>query len=828
MDNLLPQVQKPARYIGQEINLVRKNPADVKARIALAFPDVYDVGMSHLGLKVLYSVVNARPDLAAERAFAPWPDMEELLRREGAPLTSLETGTPLARFDIVGFSLQYELCATTVLQMLDLGGIPLGASDRGPEHPFVIAGGPVAFNPVPMAPFFDAFAIGDGEELILELADVFIQWKNDGASRDELLKRWKGLPGIFVPSLHAAGEWVGRRILADLEMVEAPDGLIVPYCETVHDRVAVEIARGCTRGCRFCQAGILYRPVREREADTVMKMASRSLRSTGWEEVALLSLSSGDYSCIGHLLRTLSEELGRDTVAISLPSLRTETFEQDMAEQIRKVRKTGFTLAPEAGTERLRRVINKGNTEEDLEKAVSTAFQAGWQAVKLYFMLGLPLETDEDLDGIVGLVRKASKWARGGKVTAALSTFVPKAHTPFQWTAQISIEETRRRQAYIERYFRKGWAQVKFHSPRASYLEGILARGDGRLAEVIAQAFRAGARFDGWHERLKWDAWMEAFEMSGLDPEGYLRARDTTEELPWSFIHTGVDPDYLLREWNRALAEEPTGDCRRGDCEGCGVCDFEHIYPRKATPPVVQFQRSDSAEYKQTAEYKQQRFRLRYAKMGKMRFLSHHDVVRAFHRAFRRAEIKLAYSKGFHPHPKLRFSPPLSLGVESTAEYVDFDVVNQHANPSTVGEALSRNLPAGFALMELTEISLSEPPVSAKIQQVSYEIRSFGSVSSDEIRDKIRAFNARETFPIEVKRKGKTRSMDLRASVEKLELSDSGVTMVIKSGPSGSINPLDAIAAILGRSREEVRSMNIIKTAVEFGQPSAAVEVAPR
>ncbi len=491
-DEFLVQVQKPARYIGDEINAVKKDTRDIDLHMGLCFPDVYEVGMSHLGLKILYAIVNSRPKLYAERVFAPWPDMEDLLRRNDRRLTTLETGTPLADLDIIGFSLQYELCATTVLQMLDLAGIPLRSADRGEDHPFVIAGGPTAFNPAPMAVFFDVFVIGDGEEVILDLADAHIEWQKRKGPRRELLEAWKGIPGIYVPSLHRNGESVSRRIVNDLDAAAFPTNFILPFCEIIHDRVGMEVARGCTRGCRFCQAGMLYRPVRERAPKTIMELARQNLRDTGWEEIALLSLSTGDYSGIGRLIQEMVDELSPERTAVSLPSLRTDTFEAEMAEQIRRVRKTGFTLAPEAGTDRLRRVINKGNTEEDLEKAITAAFQLGWQSVKLYFMIGLPTETDEDLDGIIGVIRKASKWTRGGKITASVSTFVPKCHTPFQWAGQISSEETLRKQQYIRRYFRKGNAQVKFHDPRVSFLEGIIARGDERLSAVIQKAFERG------------------------------------------------------------------------------------------------------------------------------------------------------------------------------------------------------------------------------------------------------------------------------------------------------------------------------------------------
>ncbi|MFH0821434.1 MAG: TIGR03960 family B12-binding radical SAM protein, partial [Pseudomonadota bacterium] len=526
LEDILVGAQKPTRYIGAEINMIRKDPSQVKLRVALAFPDAYEVGMSHLGLKVLYSIVNNRPELAAERVFAPWTDMERLMRSRNLTLCTLESGSPLRDFDLVGFSLQYELCAATVLMMLDLGRIPLRSKERTASDPLIIAGGPIAANPLPLSPFIDAFVIGDGEEVILEIADLLVDLKGRDDSRDARLRALHDVPGVYVPQLHETGRRVTRRVCVDLDKAPYPTAPIVPFCETVHDRVGFEVARGCTRGCRFCQAGILYRPVRERSIQCILSGIRESLKNTGWEEVSLLSLSTGDYSGIKSLVRRAAAEFGRDMVALSLPSLRTETLDEEVAEAIRSVRKTGFTLAPEAGTDRLRRVINKGNTEEDLERSVKTAFRQGWQGVKLYFMIGLPTEQDEDVDGIARLIAKASKWTRGGKLTASVSTFVPKPHTPFQWAEQLSMEETRRRQRLIGRFFRGGRVRVKFHDARTTYLEGILARGDQALADVIESAYRKGARFDGWEECFNLDRWMEAFAERGIDPDSYLRERE--------------------------------------------------------------------------------------------------------------------------------------------------------------------------------------------------------------------------------------------------------------------------------------------------------------
>jgi radical SAM family uncharacterized protein/radical SAM-linked protein len=814
-EDLLLLVQKPVRYIGGEINSVIKNIHHIKLHIAFAFPDVYEVGMSHLGLKILCSIVNSQEDLYAERVFAPWPDMESLLRKEHRPLVTLESGTPLSHLDFLGFSLQYELCATNVLQMLELGGIPLRAEDRTMDHPFVVGGGPVAFNPVPLSPFFDAFAIGDGEEAILELAHAQVQWKASGSAREDLLEQWKQVAGVFVPSLHEKGDIVHRRIVADLEKAHFPSRLIVPFCETVHDRVGLEIARGCTRGCRFCQAGMLYRPVREREPETILTLARNSIASTGWEEVALLSLSTGDYSHIGELIKIMAAEFTPGKVAISLPSLRTDTFDSEMAEHIRKVRKTGFTLAPEAGTDRLRRIINKGNTEEDLERAVTVAFRQGWTSIKLYFMIGLPFETDPDLDGMVGLIRKASKWAAGGRITASLSTFVPKSHTPFQWTKQISMEETRRRQQYIARYFQKRGVIVKFHDAKTSFLEGVLARGDSRLSNVIETVFKKGARFDGWADQLKFDLWMDTFGENQVYPHGYLEQKSMHDELTWDFIDTGVSREYLVREWEKALSEEMTADCRFNECTGCGVCDFSKVEPKLAAGSITEENRQSHLKTG-SLELGIRRFRLCYAKLGRMRFLGHHDIVRVFHRAFRRAGLELDYSKGFHPHPKLRFSPPLGLGIESFAEFLDFELVHSGQMAEEIIRSLQIALPDGLKLVGLEERSLNEPQVSGKIQEVTYEINFSDSFSGEDAKRRVAEFSVSPHVEICSVRKGKPRRRDLKDWVSDLDVRGKVLRMTLKVGPEGSVHPWDAVLAILGLTRTDSVSLKMTKTSVQY------------
>ena len=596
---MLQAVEKPARYTGGEWNAQPKDSAAVLCRIALAMADVYEVGMSNLGLKILYEILNRRDDIAAERVYAPWLDMEEEMRRRGIPLFSLETFREISSFDILGFSLQYELLITNTLNMLDLAGLPLHAAERTDEQPFVIGGGPCVYNTEPIADFFDFFVLGDGEEIVVEVCDALIAWKKEGRpdGRRGFLRRAARIPGVYVPSFYApeydaqgmftglrildeaASPQIDRRVVKDLDAAPFLEKPVVPYLGIVHDRLMLELFRGCTRGCRFCQAGMAYRPVRERRPETLESLARTLFDSTGYNEMSLTSLSSADYSCLSPLVDGLLAGTQGERVSFSLPSLRIDSFSVDIAERLQQVRKSGLTFAPEAGTQRLRDVINKNVTEDDLLHSVRTAFEQGWKAVKLYFMMGLPTETDEDIVGIAEIAQKVVdcykevKGKRGVKVTVSVSCFVPKAYTPFQWFAQVPQEEFERRQRLLKESIRDRAISFHYHDARASVLEGALSRGDRRLSAVIETAWRNGAKFDGWTDQFKDEVWKDAFCRCGAAPEFYSRrTRDLEEVLPWAHTSPGVSEDFLRREWQRAQEAALTHDCRRETCTGCGVC----------------------------------------------------------------------------------------------------------------------------------------------------------------------------------------------------------------------------------------------------------------
>lgn len=595
--DMLAAVKKPARYTGGEFGGIIKEEADV--RIALAFPDVYEVGMSYLGFKILYNIINNMEGVAAERVYAPWTDMEALMRERDVILTTLETKQALVECDIVGFTLQYEMSYTNILNMLDLGGVNLRTAERTDDDPFVMVGGPCVFNPEPLSDFFDFALLGEGEEAMPEILTCYKNWKKEGkpGGRKGFLMRVVAIPGVYVPSFYtaeynedgtlasivpiekAAPAFVEKRVVEDMDSIDFPTTPIVPYGEIVHDRIMLEMFRGCSRGCRFCHAGMVYRPVRERKPQHLKELARKLVDNTGYDEISLVSLSTADYSCLGSFLDEMLEELEGESVSISLPSLRIDSFSIDVAEKVQTVRKSGLTFAPEAGSQRMRDVINKGVTEEDLMHAVAAAFKGGWKKVKLYFMIGLPGEKDEDILAIADLAKKVQAkfkeiTGQGGcQVTVSASSFVPKPYTAFQWVPQDSLEEIHRKQQLLADALKIKNVKFLYHDGTTSVMEGAFARGDRRLGEALYLAWSRGQRFDGWSEHFDYDRWCKAVEDAGLEKEFYCnRLRGKDELFPWEHLQPGVNRAFLANEYRKAKAALLTADCRTGDCNGCGVC----------------------------------------------------------------------------------------------------------------------------------------------------------------------------------------------------------------------------------------------------------------
>lgn len=598
IDRILKKVEKPIRYTGGELNSCIKNLDDIDCRIAFCFPDVYEIGMSHLGLKILYDLYNRRSDVYCERVFAPWVDMEKLMREENIKLFSLETKTPLCEFEFVAFTLQYEMSYTNILNMLDLGGVKLKSKDRKDGDPFVFAGGPCAYNSEPIVDFFDFIIMGEGEEVNLEVVDCYLKWKKEKKTRDEFLEMIAEIEGIYVPKFYDvvynddgtfkelirnnehAKLKIKKRIIKDMDSLTYPEKWIVPYLNVVHDRVMLEMFRGCIRGCRFCQAGYIYRPVREKSKERLEKLAENLIRNTGYEEISLTSLSTSDYRDFFPLAENLIEKFKQQNVNLSLPSLRLDSISLKLLDRISQVRKSGLTFAPEAGTQRLRNVINKGLTEENIMNACNLAFRSGWNTIKLYFMIGLPTETYEDLDGIVDLANKVvdlyysipkEERTRGLSVTVSASTFVPKPFTAFQWSGQNNIEEIKEKQDYLKKHLTNRAVKFNWHEPEISVIEAILAKGDRRLNDVIYHAWEMGAKFDSWGEFFDYNRWIKAFEDLNIDYKYYSeRNINLDENLPWDHIDIFVTKEFLKKEYKRALEEKVTLNCRT-NCAGCGA-----------------------------------------------------------------------------------------------------------------------------------------------------------------------------------------------------------------------------------------------------------------
>ncbi len=749
LDDILPGVEKPARYLGLERNLVRKDWDAVPVRMALAFPDAYEIGMSHQGTRILYHIINRRPDALAERCFAPWPDMAEAMRRSGVPLYTLESYRPVAEFDIVGITLQSELNYINVPFLLDAAGIPRWSADRSETDPLILGGGPCMANPEPIADFFDAFLIGDGEAGLDAVLDLVREARADGRPRKTLLEDLAALPGVYVPSLYrwrrgadpAENRWektspsapfpVKRIWVDDLDPADLPETTIVPFAEVVQDRIGLEIMRGCTQHCRFCQAGYWYRPVREHRPRVVADRLERQIAETGFEQVGLLSLSSADYSRIQPLVTDLADRLSGKRVSVALPSLRADAFSVDLADAVSKVRKSGFTFAPETGSDRLRRVINKTFTNEQMLDAAESAFARGWNLIKVYAMIGLPTETDEDLLDLADLARdlvERGRRVRGRSVQVKVSVgcFVPKPCTPFQWRPFVEPSELMRRIYLLKDAFRgiRG-AKLDWNSPEEAAHEAMLSRGDRRLARVIARAHDLGAVFDGWHEHARPEAWARAMAENDIDLEEELRERGLSEPLPWDIIDPGVRKGFLKAEWRRALGEKETADCKWGDCVRCGI-PGDGADVRLAgddpgtveTPPARRLIDSPTTGGDRGPTHRKVRFV--FSKTGAARFLSHRQTMDAIERALRGSNTPVHFTEGFNPHIRVSMGPALSLGHEALAEIFDVDCFAR-VRPSHV-EAINAVLPDGLVVERFEELLPGAPSLGKVIARARYRL----------------------------------------------------------------------------------------------------------
>ena len=838
--DILPLVERPSRYLGTEINSIKKDPDKVKLKIALAFPDLYEIGTSHFGLQILYDILNKHKEIAAERVYAPDLDMESYLKSSHIPLMSMESHSPLKSFDIIGFSLLYELNYTNVLTMLDLAGIPFFSSERDGSFPLIIAGGPCTCNPEPVADFFDAMVVGDGENVIIDISMTWLEWKEAlGGNKEDLLKRLSLIKGVYIPAFfnstgsNAGGKTffqipqprfsdykvITRAILADLDTAPFPDSPIIPFGKPVHDRLRIEIARGCTRGCRFCQAGMIYRPVRERSVHRLLKLFDASFAATGYEDISLLSLSAADYGHIVPLMEQLMSRCEPRHIAVSLPSLRAGTLTPELINLIKSIRKTGFTIAPEAGSQRLRDVINKNITEQEIVDTVQDVFSLGWLVIKLYFMIGLPSETEEDLLAIVELVKRLRKTkaraGRRGQINVSVATFIPKPHTPFQWAPQTALSESKEKIEWLRANLKMSGIHFKWQNPEVSMVEGLFARGDRRLSGLLVDAYKKGCKFDGWGDRFQYELWKKAFIDQGLDVDRYTtRARDVTDRLPWDHIDIGVTKEFLKLEWKKAKRGEHTPDCRRGDCNTCGVCDFETVAPKvleagkeESGRDIVNeflYNKGDTAGKKAGFYTK---VRVSYSKQGQAKYFGHLELVNIFLRALRRAGVLMKFTEGFHPMPKVSFDDPLPIGMESLNESLDL-VVCGSVKPNAMITALNNHLPEGL-LAKGCQISPSKPAIKQQKSATYLVELKEGCFDKQKLNDFIKSSDFVQT---RVNRKGKSKKIDLKDLVLNIKLTSSrGMMIRLRSEPGRMARPFEIIKGIFNLSEEIIKQATIIK-----------------